>query len=108
KSDALDVRKLLTMLRRYHDGERHVWRVVNGPSVDAEDQPHLHRDLETLQQERARTSNRIKGLLRIQGIRLASVHKLPEQLDALRLWEGAPVPGGWRGRLLRVYAHYEC
>ena len=107
KSDALDVRKLLTMLMRYHYGERHVWRVVNVPSVEAEDQRHLHRDLETLKQERARTSNRIKGLLSSQGIRLARVHKLPEQLDALRLWDGSPVPSGLRGRLLRVYAHYE-
>jgi transposase len=95
------------MLMRYHYGERHVWRVVNVPSVDAEDQRHLHRDLETLKQERARTSNRIKGLLSSQGIRLASVHKLPEPLDALRLWDGSPVPSGLRGRLLRVYAHYE-
>jgi len=73
------------MLMRYHHGARHVWRVVNVPSVDAEEQRHQHRDLETLKQDRARTSNRIKGLLRSQGIRLASVHKLPEQLDALRL-----------------------
>ena len=107
KSDALDVRKLLTMLMRYHYGERHVWRVVNVPSVAAEDQRHLHRDLETLKQERARTSNRIKGLLRSQGIRLASVHHLPEQLDALRLWDGSPIPSGLRGRLRRVYAHDE-
>ena len=102
KSDALDMRKLLTMLMRYHYGERHVWRVVNVPSVAAEDQRHLHRDLATLKQARARTSNRIKGLLSSQGIRLASVHKLPEQLDALRLWDGSPVPRGVRGRLLRV------
>jgi transposase len=30
---------------------------------------------------------------------------LPEQLDALRLWDGAPMPSGLRQRLLRVYAH---
>jgi transposase len=108
KSDALDVRQLLSMLRRYQHGERHVWRVVNVPSVDAEAQRHLHRDLEPLQQERARTTNRIKGLLRSQGGRMPSVHKLPAQLDALRLWDGSPVPSGLRRRLLRVYAHYQC
>jgi transposase len=107
KSDALDVRKLLSMLMRYHHGERQVWRVVNVPSVEAEDQRHLHRDLETVKQERARTTNRIKGLLSSQGVRLASVNKLPEQLDALRLWDESPVPGGLRRRLLRVYAHYQ-
>ena len=102
KSDAVDVRKLLHMLRRYHYGERHVWRVVTVPSVAAEDQRHLPRALETLKPERARTSNRLKGLLRSQGRRRASVHKLPEQLDALRLGDGAPSPSGWRGRWLRV------
>jgi transposase len=56
KSDGLEVRKLLTMLMRFHDGERDVWRVVHGPTVEAEDQRPLHRDLETLKQERARLS----------------------------------------------------
>src|SRR5262247_855117 len=55
KSDALDVRKLLSMLMRYEQGERDVWRVVQVPSVEAEDGRHLHRDLETLKQERAST-----------------------------------------------------
>jgi transposase len=102
KSDAVDGRKWLTMRRRYHHGARHGWRVVNVPSVAAEAQRPLHRDLATLKQERARTSNRIKGLLRSQGIWLASVPTLPEQLGALRLWDGAPVPSGLRGRVLRV------
>jgi transposase len=106
KSDGLDVRKLLTMLMRSHHGERGVWRVVNVPSREAEDQRHLHRDLETVKQERASTTARIKGLLSSQGIRLTSVNKLPEQLDALRLWDGSPMPSGLRQRLLRVYAHY--
>jgi transposase len=74
---------------RYHHGERQVWRVVHVPAVDAEDQRHLHRDLETLKQERASTTTRIKGLHRSQGVRLTSLSKLPEPLDALRLWDGA-------------------
>ena len=35
------------------------------------------------------------------------MNKLPEQLDALRLWDGALAPSGLRRRLLRVYAHYQ-
>ena len=89
KSDGLDVRKLLSMLMRYQQGERQVWRVVHVPSVEAEDERHLHRDLETLKQERASTTTRIKGLLSSQGIRLTSLSKFPEQLDALRLWDGS-------------------
>src|SRR5262244_3799334 len=106
KSDGLDVRKLLSMLIRYHHGERQVLQVVKVPSVEAEDQRHLHRDLETLKQERASTMTRIEGLLSSQGLRVTSLTKLPEQLDALRLWDGSPVPPGLRQRVLRVYAHY--
>jgi transposase len=106
KSDGLDVRKLLSMLIRYVYGERQVWQVVKVPSVEAEDHRHLHRDLETLKQERASTMTRIQGLLSSQGIRVTSLTKLPEQLEALRLWDGSPILPGLRRRVLRVYAQY--
>jgi transposase len=61
KRDGLDVRKLLSMLLRFHHGEREGWRVVQVPSVDAEDGRPLHRDLEPRKQERARTTTRLKG-----------------------------------------------
>ena len=107
KSDGLDVRKLLSMLIRYEQGEKKVWQVVKVPSVEAEDQRHLHRDLETLKRERASTTTRIQGLLSSQGIRLTSLNQLPGQLDALRLWDGSPIPPGLRQRVLRVYAHHQ-
>jgi transposase len=106
KSDGLDVRKLLRMLMRYAHGEREVWRVVHVPAVEAADQRHLQRDLETLQQARASTTTRIKGLRSSQGRRLTSLSKLPEPLEALRLWDGSPLPSGLRRRVLRVYAHH--
>ena len=31
---------------------------------------------------------------------------MPEQLEALRLWDGSPIPPGLRRRVLRVYAHH--
>jgi transposase len=80
KSDGLDVRKLLSMLMRYVYGERQAWQVVKVPSVEAEDHRHLHRDLETLKQERASMMTRIQGLLSSQGLRVTSLTKLPEQL----------------------------
>lgn len=104
KSDGLDVRKLLSMLLRSAQGERQVWQVVKVPSIEAEDHRHRPRDLETLKQERARTMPRIEGLLRRQGLRGPSLTKLPAQLEALRLWEGAPLPPGLRRRVRRVYA----
>ena len=98
KSDGLDVRKLLSMLIRYEQGEHQVWQVVKVPSVEAEDQRHLHRDLETLKRERASTTTRIQGLLSSQGIQVSTLAKLPEQLDTLRLWDGTPIPPGLRRR----------
>jgi transposase len=106
KSDGLDVRKLLSMLMRYEQGERQVWQVVHVPSVEAEDQRHLHRDLETLKRERASTTARIKGLLSRQGLRVMNLNQLPAPLDALRLWDGSPIPPGLQHRVLRVYAHH--
>jgi transposase len=37
KTDRLDVKKLLKMLVRYHQGERDVWRTARAPSVAEED-----------------------------------------------------------------------
>jgi len=70
KTDALDVRKLVAMLVRYNGGERKVWSVVQVPSVEAEDNRHLHRELDTRRVERTRATNRIQGLLAGQGVRL--------------------------------------
>jgi transposase len=106
QSDGLDVRKLLSMLMRYHHGERQGGQVVKIPSMEAEDQRQLHRDLGTLTQARASTTTRIQGLLSSQGRRGTSRTKLPEQLEALRLWDGSPIPPGLRRRVLRVYAHH--
>ena len=81
--------------------------MVPVPSVAAEDGRHLHRDLATLKQERASTTTRLKGVLSRQGIRLTSLSQLPEQLDALRLWEGSEIPSGRRRRVLWVGAHHQ-
>ena len=106
KSDGVDVRKLLSMLMRYEQGERQVWQVVKVPSVEAEEQRHLHRDWETLKRERASTTPRLKGLLSPQGLQVTTLTKLPEQLEALRLWDGSPIPPRLRDRSLRVYAQH--
>src|SRR5438445_2368952 len=106
KSDGLDVRKVLRMLRRYAQRERHVWQVVKVPAVEAEDPRHLHRDLATLTQERASTTTRIQGWHSRQGLRVTSRTKLPEPLEAWRLWDGSPMPPGLRRRVRRVSAHY--
>lgn len=107
KTDRLDVGKLLSMLIRYHSGEEKVWSVVHVPSVEAEDNRHLHRELAALKKDRTRHSNRIQGLLASQGLRLAVGTDFLAQLDTVRLWDGSPVPPGLRSRLEREYAGWQ-
>ena len=102
KADGLDVRKLLTMLVRYDLGEPKIWSVVRVPSVEQEDGRHLHRELSALNKEKNRTTNRIKGLLMSQGIRLAPRTKLSAAtLKGIRLWDGSPLQPGMESRLRR-------
>jgi transposase len=54
KNDRLDAAKLVSMLVRYHSGEKRVWGVVHVPSIADEDRRQLHRDLVELKAERHR------------------------------------------------------
>ena len=103
KTDRLDVGKLVTMLVRHHEGDRKVWHVVRVPSVEAEDGRQLHRELESLKEERTQHINRIKGLLAGQGIRMKLGKEFARDLDKIRLWDGAPLAPGLRARLVREF-----
>ena len=107
KTDRLDVGKLLTMLIRYDSGEQKVWRVVHVPSVEAEDSRHLHRALKTCKSDRTRHSNRLKGLLVGQGIRLPVNAEFSERMTRVRLWNGDPIPAGLQTRLLQEFAGFQ-
>jgi transposase len=104
KTDRLDVEKLATMLVRFEAGEKKVWRVVHVPSAAAEDQRHLHRELQTLKKDRTRHVNRIKGLLAGQGVQLPVQADFLTRLDEVRLWDGSPLLAGLRARLEQEYA----
>src|SRR5437899_3681824 len=90
KSDRLDVRKLLTMLLRYAAGETRVWHVVHVPAPEEEDRRQLHRELLFTKRDRARITNRIKGLLAGQGVPLVTLQRFTAQLPELRTWDGTP------------------
>jgi transposase len=108
KSDGLDAAKLVTMLVRYHGGETTVWSIVRVPSAEAEDARQLHRELETLKDERTEHSNRIKGLLASQGLTLVGVDdSLADWLSEARLWDNTPVPAELHARVLREYERFE-
>lgn len=104
KSDHLDARKLLTMLLRYYAGERRVWSVVQIPTPEEEDRRQVHRELACTKRDRARITNRIKGLLASQGVRLVQLSDFPAQLPTVRTWDGAPLLPGLRARLEREWA----
>ena len=106
KTDRLDVGKLLLMLIRFHYGEHKVWSVVRVPSEEEEDRRQLHRDLRSVKKEKTRTTNRIKGLLASQGIRIVGRMDLSdEQIGAIKLWNGAALGEGLKRRLRREWEH---
>ena len=103
KTDCLDVTKLLTMLMRYHLGERKVWRTVTVPDEECEDRRHFHRELADLKVERTRHINRIKGLLTGQGVCELIQPDFLDFLSTVRLWNGNSISKELRSRLEREY-----
>jgi transposase len=107
KTDGIDGSALLRLLWRYHNGEREAFRVVRVPSVEEEDQRELHRELVTTKRDRARLTNRIKGLLFKHGINLKELRDLPAQLPRLRMWNGKELPKWITERLQREWRKVE-
>jgi transposase len=106
KTDRLDLGGLLSLLARDQQGDRR-WRVVRVPSIDQEDARQLHRTRETVQQDRNRLINRLKGLMTTQGLTLPVDATFPTQLETAQLWDGTPIPPGLKARLQRAWAQLE-
>lgn len=108
KTDRLDAGKLLSMLIRWHSGERNVWSVVQIPSVADEDRRQLHRDLLELKAQRTEHTNRIKGLLAGQGLDAPRIDEnFPEALAELRTWDGQAAPPELQQRLRREHERWQ-
>jgi transposase len=107
KTDRVDLVALLDLLGRHLAGSaKPVWSVVRVPSVEDEDRRHLHRELKLAKKDRTRVSHRMKGLLANNGLTLDLRGDLNSQLDAMRQWDGSPLPPGLRGRLERYLEEY--
>jgi transposase len=105
KADRLDVDCLVRMLIRYGYGEHKLWSVVHVPSVEEEDGRQLHRELSTMEKEKNRTSNRIRGLLATQGVRIRGRLDLAEErLASIRMWDNRPLAPGLKDRIRREWA----
>lgn len=107
KTDNLDAAKLVSMLIRFANGERRVWRTVRVPSVAEEARRHLHRELEDWQDQRKQHGNRIKGLLAGLGLSAELNKDFPEELQKLRTWDGQAVPEELQTRLLRQFEAWQ-
>ena len=103
KTDRLDARKLATMLMRAGAGERRVWHVVRVPSAADEDRRQVHRELLTARRDRARLTNRIKGVLASHGVPLATLPTLSTHLATARRWDGTLLPPHTVARLTREW-----
>jgi transposase len=101
KTDRLDSDKLLSMLMRYHTGERRVWAVARIPTPEQEDDRRLHRELERLRKERTAHTNRIRSLLVLHNLRVRYVGG--------RIWthwwtrQREQLPPGLRAEIEREY-----
>jgi transposase len=104
KTDRLDVGTLLALLLRWARGERTVWSVVHIPSLDAEAQRQLTREIETVREDRKRVRNRIQGLLATQGIRLELTAGFTARLAEAHTGDGRPLPAAFGTRLAREWA----
>lgn len=104
KTDRLDGEKLLRLLLRHWGGEREMWQVVQVPTRDAEDARHASRGVTTLQKERTRLRNRIRGLLGLHGVRQIRFDaQFPTRVTATVDWAGEPLPAGVVARILATY-----
>jgi transposase len=71
-----------------------------------EDRRQPHRDRDQLVRERTEHTNRIKGLLAAIGLDIRVDERLLERVDALRQWDGEPVPEELRGRIAREFQRW--
>jgi transposase len=105
KTDAIDGETLLRTLLAWQRGEPRVCAMVVPPSPKEEDERRISRERETLIQERIRHTNRIKGLLRAQGVAEFDPRRRDrrKQLEALKTGDGRPLPSRLKAEILRAF-----
>jgi transposase len=108
KTDRIDVEKLLDLLIRYCLGFRKAFRIVRVPSEEAEAGQRLHREDENLIKQRARVSNRLKGLLVTQGIMDVPLKRGFEGwLEKVQRWDGSGLSEALKAEIGRLYVQYQ-
>jgi transposase len=106
KTDRIDGELLLRTLMAHLRGEPRVVRIVKVPSVEQEDARRASRERERLVKEQTAHTNRIKALLRLQGMAVG----YPRRRDWLnwlaqqRDWQGQPVSPHLLAEVTREHA----
>src|SRR3954451_6095915 len=106
KTDRIDGELLLRTLMAHLRGEPRVVRIVKVPRVEQEDVRRASRERERLVKEQAAHTNRIKALLRLQGMaggdtrRRGWLHWRAQQRD----WQGQPVSPHLLAEVTREHA----
>jgi transposase len=109
KTDTPDGETLLRTLLAWQRGEPRVCAMVVPPRPEEEDARRISRERETLIQERIRHTNRIKGLLRAQGVAEFDPRRRDrrKQLEALKTGDGHPLPSHLKAEILRAFERIE-
>ena len=106
KTDRIDGELLLRTLMAHLRGEPRVVRIVKVPSVEQEDARRASRERERLIKEQTAHTNRIKALLRLQGMAVGYprrrdwLHWLAQQRD----WQGQPLSPHLLAEVTREHA----
>jgi transposase len=95
---------MLRVLAAYLRGDRQSCSRVRVPTPDEEDAKRIHRERESLVQERLRIENRIEALLFTQGIRRRpSLRSWKRDLSVLRTGDGREMPRHLGAELDRLH-----
>ena len=106
KTDRIDGELLLRTLMAHLRGEPRVVRIVQVPSVEQEDARRASRERDRLVKEQTAHTNRIKALLRLQGMAVGYprrrnwLHWLAQQRD----WQGQPLSPHLLSEVTREHA----
>lgn len=109
KSDGIDGETLLRTLLAWLRGEPRVCSMVKVPSPEEEDRRRLGRERQALIKERTRSTNRVKSLLALHGIRDYNPLRCNSrrELEVLKTGDGRLLPSNLRHELLRVLDRIE-
>ena len=106
KTDRIDGELLLRTLMAYLRGEPRVVRIVRVPSIEQEDARRASRERDRLIAEQTAHTNRIKALLRLQGMAVGNVRRRDwlSWLERQRDWQGQPLPPQLLAEVTREHA----